>query len=111
MGATLRTGPLGLEDAIDAMTEAARAYADARATEMQGEHERPAAKQAAILRIMAERGLAATPAEKLAETDPDYAEYLAAQRGAVVTTILRRAEYEAAKARLWATVRPAEDGL
>ncbi len=105
------TAPLGLEDAIGAMTTAAGHYADARALEQSLEDRRPIVKHEAIGRLMAARGLSATAAEKIVELDETYAELRVQQGAAVVSTILARAEYEASRARLWFAVRPPEGDL
>lgn len=100
-----------LDAVVEAVLLAASAYADARAHELTLEDERPAVKHAAITRLMQERGLAATPAEKLVETDTEYAAYRTRQRQSVIRTIETRALYEAARIRAWAAVRPAEEGF
>lgn len=59
-------------------------YADKVGARMDYEAERAVEKDAAIRRIMAAKDLAATPAEKLVETDEHYAAFLRAYRNSVV---------------------------
>jgi hypothetical protein len=87
-----------------AATVATQRYQEARerfallcGTVMELEAERPIQKSAAVLRIMGEKGLAATPAEKLAESDGEYAAFLKRQRQAVVSKELAYGQAESAK--------------
>lgn len=83
------------------------AYAAARAEEMRIEDERPAAKHAAILRIMQTpneltgKPHSASSAEQQVEMDPGYRDYLAQRRQAVVNTITARTERDVA----WVSVQ------
>lgn len=106
---------MGLEDCIAAMTDAARVYAHRRADEMELEDMRPRVKRDAIQRLMGHdnpltnKPHSASSAEAVVETDDIYSRHRAKQRDATVDTIIGRAAYDAARARLWATVRPTED--
>jgi hypothetical protein len=91
LAAAAATARLRYEQARERLT--AHVY-----TEMALEAGRSGAKDAAVRRIMAERGLAATPAEKLAETDLEYAKYLQELRG--IVTLKMRAQTEAESARM-----------
>lgn len=62
---------------------AAERYRAGVYTEMELDADRAAAKAAAVRRIMDAQGLAATPAEKLAETDAEYAAHLKRLRDTV----------------------------
>jgi hypothetical protein len=93
--------------ATDAQREALAAIQDIReaandlgwqcAQEMELEDRRPLVKRDAIQRIMVRDGIAATPAEKIVETDEAYMQHRAKQRAAVVETYRARGAYEAAK--------------
>lgn len=85
-----------------AVRQAARQLAEAKALEMQIENERPVKKLAAIARVMQfpnvlnDKPHSASSAEAVVETDSEYAAYLATARMAVMNTITARAEYEIA---------------
>lgn len=81
----------GIEQGI---INAADRLAEATEREMRLEDERALVKDAAIRRVMAERQLSATAAEKVVEADVAYATHLAAKREAVVQRIKARAYYE-----------------
>lgn len=80
--------------------EAAERYRAAAYQEMELEAERAGNKAEAIRRIMAAQGLAATPAEKLAETDPEYAAHLRIMRQKVFEKNEAWAETECARLRV-----------
>lgn len=84
---------------IAAIETAATWVADALNMVAQLEDERALIKPEAIRRIMESRGLAATPAEKIVESDPEYAAHRAKQRDAEVIKWSAVAQYEAAKLR------------
>lgn len=83
--------------AIDRVVNCAEALAYARADEMRLEDERALVKRDAVLRIMQRDGIAATPAEKIVETDEMYMAHRALQRAAVVATQRAWGDYEAAR--------------
>ena len=87
------------EHAVSAIEDAADRLAIACEYEMRLEDERPLVKAEAVKRIMARDSLAATPAEKIVESDEAYAVHRTLQYGAVVETIRARAAYESAKRR------------
>ena len=70
----------------------------AQAHEQELEDDRAAIKADAIQRIMKREGLAATPAEKIVETDEAYFLHRQRQRFSVVDRFKADAEYQAAKA-------------
>lgn len=84
------------------------AAADALNHETQLEDDRAAIKADAVVRIMKRDSIAATPAEKIVETDAAYFEHRAKQRAAVVARFRADAEYKAAeiKARHFALFTP-----
>lgn len=95
-----------VHDVIAPLRELAKAFADALRAEAQLELDRPAFKQAAILRLMqTENPLTSTPekpklhsassAEAVVETDPAYYDYRESQHEATTVTVLARAEYDA----------------
>jgi hypothetical protein len=84
---------------IEAISAAATFVADALNTVAQLEDDRSLIKPEAIRRIMESRGIAATPAEKIVEADPEYAAHRAKQRDAEVVKWAAAAQYEAAKLR------------
>lgn len=86
-------------DAIEAIPEAAERVAQACKLEMELEDRRPIIKAEAVRRIMARDSIAATPAEKIVETDGVYADLRAEQTRAVVEKQRAFGEYEAAKLR------------
>jgi hypothetical protein len=86
-----------LESAIAKLKEKGEALGRARAYEQQLEDERGLIKELAIIRIMGKNKCAATPAEKIVESDPDYMEHRIAQRTSVVTRFRAEAEFWAAK--------------
>ena len=65
--------------------------------EMELDAARSTAKDAAVRRIMAERAMAATPAEKLAETDGQYAAYLRDMRDTVADKMRAQTDAESAR--------------
>jgi hypothetical protein len=87
------------EAAVGVIDAAAARLAAACAAEMMLEDERPIVKADAVRRIMTRDGVAATPAEKIVETDEQYAAHRRRQYAAVVETILARGAFEAARRR------------
>jgi hypothetical protein len=87
------------EKAIAAIEAAAERLGAACRDEMELEDERPIVKAAAVRRIMERDGIAATPAEKIVETDGEYAAHRRRQYAAVVEKQRAFGEYEAAKRR------------
>ena len=85
-------------DAIEGYRSHATHYADLAHREAELEAERPGQKATAIDRIMTATGKAITPAEKLAETDAEYAAFLATLRD--VTRAKQKAQVEAEALRL-----------
>lgn len=88
-----------LESALARLIYAGEALGEALAHEQELEDDRAAIKADAIKRIMARDGLAATPAEKVVETDADYFAHREKQRASIVARFRADAEYWAAKAR------------
>lgn len=95
-----------IDQAIGRVMDAALLYAKARAAVMELEDNRPAHKQAAILRIietgpnpLTGKQHSASSAEAVVETDAGYAAYRKLQREAVITEITAGGNYEAAKFR------------
>ena len=82
---------------VDTFREAAGRYAELAYREAELEAGRSVAKQAAVERIMAETGKAATPAEKLAESDPEYSAYLGTLRDVARSKHRAWADQEAAR--------------
>lgn len=82
---------------IAAIDAAASWVADALNTIARLEDERALIKPEAIRRIMESRGIAATPAEKIVEADPEYAAHREKQRDAEVVKWAAAAAYESAK--------------
>lgn len=72
------------------------ALGDALAHEQELEDDRAAIKADAIVRIMKRDSLAATPAEKIVETDEEYFKHRARQRASIVARYRADAEYHAA---------------
>jgi hypothetical protein len=87
-----------LTELLEELKAKAEALADALNHESELEDDRAAIKADAIVRIMKRDSLAATPAEKIVETDEQYFKHRAAQRASVVARFRADAEYEAAKA-------------
>jgi hypothetical protein len=85
------------ETAIAAIEQAGERLAQACRAEMALEDGRALVKAEAVKRIMQRDGIAATPAEKIAESDEVFAAYRSAQADAVVETIRARAAFEASK--------------
>jgi hypothetical protein len=85
--------------AIEAIERAAERLALASKIEMELEDRRPIIKAEAVARIMERDSIAATPAEKIVETDPEYAAHRNRQAMAVVETIRAKGAFEAAKRR------------
>ena len=71
------------------------AYAEAIGARMDLEAARPIEKSEAVLRIMDARQLAATPAEKLVESDDRYASFLREHRTAVASEMKAKGRAEA----------------
>lgn len=96
---------------VEVFREAASRYADLAHREAELEAGRSVAKQAAVERIMEATGKAATPAEKLAESDAEYAEYLKTLRAVARAKHRAWADQEAARllAKLYTTI--AGEGL
>lgn len=65
---------------VDTFRAAAARYADLAHREAELEAGRSVAKHGAVERIMEATGKAATPAEKLAESDAEYSAYIATLR-------------------------------
>jgi DNA repair exonuclease SbcCD ATPase subunit len=86
------------EQLLDIVKAKAEALADALNHESEIEDDRAAIKADAIVRIMARDKIAATPAEKIVETDEEYFKHRATQRASIVARFRAEAEYEAAKA-------------
>jgi hypothetical protein len=82
---------------IAAIEAAATWVADALNTIARLEDERALIKPEAIRRIMESRGMAATPAEKIVEADPEYFAHREKQRDAEVVKWAAAGQYEAAK--------------
>lgn len=86
---------------LDNATAKVRATADALARAYNYEHEledlRAAIKADAIKRIMVRDGVAATPAEKIVETDAEYFTHRGKQAASIVARFKADAEYWAAK--------------
>lgn len=89
----------GAEQAIVAIEQAAERLAVACKMEMILEDERPIVKALAVKRIMARDNLAATPAEKIVESDMEYLDHRKRQYDAVVEKQRAYGAYEAAKRR------------
>lgn len=87
------------EAAVEAIERAAERLAVATQREMLLEERRPLVKAEAVKRIMQRDGLAATPAEKIVESDDEYLALRVEQCAAVVETIRARGAYEAQKRR------------
>jgi hypothetical protein len=87
-----------LEELLEILKAKGEALGDALAHEQELEDDRAAIKADAITRIMKRDGLAATPAEKIVETDEEYFKHRAAQRASIVARFRADAEYQAAKA-------------
>jgi hypothetical protein len=86
------------ESALARLIYAGEALGCALAHEQELEDDRAAIKADAIKRVMVRDGVAATPAEKVVETDPQYFEHRAKQRASIVERFKADAEYWAAKA-------------
>ena len=89
-----------LEELIEIMTAKSEALADARNHESVLEDNRGLVKEIAIIRIMRERKMNSTPAEKIVESDEEYAAHREKQRAAVVARFRAEAEYKAACAQV-----------
>lgn len=98
---TAETEPTSDEEraraSIAAIETAATWVSDALNDIARLEDERALIKPEAIRRIMESRGMAATPAEKIVEADPEYAAHRAKQRDAEVVKWAAVAKYEASK--------------
>lgn len=102
MSAAEQVGALVIESAGEAVNDIERAaerLAIAVRAEMELEDERPIVKAEAVKRIMARDGIAATPAEKIVETDDVYAAHRRKQYAAVVEKQQAYGAFEAAKRR------------
>lgn len=84
-------------DRISAVQHAATNLGDARTHEMRLEDARPIVKMEAVKRIMERDGIAATPAEKIVETDALYTAHRERQYTAVRETQSAWGAFEAAK--------------
>ena len=85
--------------AVNAIENAAERLALAIKLEMTLEDERPLVKAQAVRRIMDRDGIAATPAEKIVESDAEYLAHRKRQYDAVVEKQRAFGAYEAAKRR------------
>jgi hypothetical protein len=86
------------ESALARLIYAGEALGEALAREQELEDDRAAIKADAIVRVMKRDGLAATPAEKIVETDEQYFLHRAAQNASIVARFRADAEYHAAQA-------------
>lgn len=86
------------EQLLEILKAKGEALGDATAHEQELEDDRAAIKADAVTRIMKRDNLAATPAEKIVETDEEYFRHRAKQRASIVARFRADAEYEAAKA-------------
>lgn len=84
------------EELIADIAVKAEARADAKNHESELEDNRALVKKEAIQRIVERDKIAATPAEKIVETDEGYAAHRAAQRAAVIAVFQTEAAYKAA---------------
>lgn len=82
--------------AVNAIEQTAAEYAAATQDAAALEDGRAEARAAAVRRIMERDGIAATPADKLAHTDAEYAAHCERCRDAAAAVIQARAVYEAA---------------
>lgn len=87
------------ETAIQEHADQAERLAHLIHREMELEAGKPAAKEDAVRRIMEAQQKAYTPAEKLAETDAEYAAYLATLRDVVKAKQQARGRMDTAKLR------------
>jgi hypothetical protein len=87
-----------LELLLEQLTAKGEALGNALAHEQELEDDRAAIKADAIVRVMKRDGLAATPAEKVVETDEQYFQHRARQRASIVARYRADAEYKAANA-------------
>lgn len=83
--------------AIAKLKEKGEALGQARSEEQRLEDDRGILKELAIQRVMKRDKCAATPAEKIVESDIEYMEHRIAQRVSVVARFRADAEYHAAK--------------
>lgn len=97
--------------AIDFVEVAAERVAEATAAEMAIDDERPLVKADAIRRIMVRDNIAATPAEKIVETDAEFLGLRARQKAVVVEKIRAEGVLAAAKLRAQLRVRLVEVGV
>lgn len=86
-----------LESAVAKLKARADALGLALTLEQSLEDDRAAIKADAIKRVMVRDGIAATPAEKIVETDAYYFEHRDKQRDSIISRIRADAEYWAAK--------------
>jgi len=86
-------------DSIDTLDDVADRVAAAMNAVSELEDQRALIKPEAIKRIMAAQGIAATPAEKIVESDPEYAAHREKQRAAEREKWAALAAWEAAKLR------------
>ncbi|AHG92099.1 hypothetical protein J421_4632 (plasmid) [Gemmatirosa kalamazoonensis] len=109
LGATMSPIASDLDRAIAQLHDAARRLGEARAHEMALEDRRALVKRDAILRLLeSSAATSATAAEKIVEQDADYARHRGDQRAAVIATLERWAEWEAARCRAWTLARAPE---
>lgn len=92
------------EARIEDVESTAHRHGEACRREMELEDERSILKPVAIRRIMTRDNIAATPAEKIVETDEEYASLRRRQYSAVVEKHRSLGEFEAAKLRARLTV-------
>jgi hypothetical protein len=93
------------EDSIRALETAGELLAIATERELELQSLRGLRKNEAVRRIMAAQKIAATPAEKVVETDPEYSAFLKECRSSVADRIRAEARFSAEKLRAYLTVR------
>ncbi len=96
---------------IQGVDEAAERVAQACRAEMELEDQRPLVKMEAVRRIMTRDSIAATPAEKIVESDAEYMSHRAKQYAAVVEKQRAFGALEAAKLRARLSVEMMTVGL
>lgn len=100
---------LSLDAAIAAMMEAGQALGEAKVYTLRLEDARAIVKRDAIRRLV-DSGVAssATAAEKVVESDPEYAAHRERQFTAVMEEQAAWAYWEAARARVWSLAKGAD---
>lgn len=98
------------DTAIQEHAEQAAHFAALIHREMELEAGKPAAKEEAVRRIMEVQQKAYTPAEKLAETDAEYAAYLTTLRDVVKAKQQARGRMDTAKLRARLAIALVEAG-